>query len=663
MGRSLDLVDFGDCVLVTSKEAMRLVPKCFKINPQIRIHYREAFDGVYDYSRYVLTDLKAVSPKDFFLITQWDSWVISPEHWSDVFLKYDYIGAVWPHHCKYRVGNGGFSLRSRRLMNAVSENVSKAPRELLTIEDDFICRVIREQLEREHSCAFAPERVADRFSAERGGWPQCPFGFHGLFNFARIFDTDSLVAELRELPGDCFMDRASLDLALFLMAEERIIEAKYVLHRRVNISGWTSKNLRLAIRMVSTRVFLCFRGKKRIRRPTGVLGGHAFSKGFTSLFPLISVQRILIIATRQIGDVLCTTPLMRRARELWPDAVIDVLGYEKTMGMLVGNPDINDVIESPEHPKAAEYTRLIRRIFRKYDLAIVTQPSDRAHIYGLLAATLRVGVVPNAWRHNWWKKLFSLETVELDYWNQHVVVERLRLLDVFSRSSDSDSSNTVTSVVTPGAEALPQWISDFVALGPFVVIHATPMWRFKRWPNNNWGKLVIHLVKSGKRVVLTGSSSDQDRELNQQVLQLVSSQSPAIPRNHLVNCAGLLNFPQMTRLLELAECYVGVDTSVTHLAAACGIPTIALFGPTPPTNFGPWPINTSVFGVDRSVWSLLGESEADGARVQVRGNVKIVQGPGECVPCRKAGCLNRFESHSACLDSLSVQSVVRLLPQ
>ncbi len=78
------------------------------------------------------------------------------------------------------------------------------------------------------------------------------------------------------------------------------------------------------------------------------------------------VKRILIIATRQIGDALCTTPLMRRAGEPWPEAVIDVLGYKRTMGILVGNPDINAMIEYSEHQKWSEYKPTIKRIFRNY---------------------------------------------------------------------------------------------------------------------------------------------------------------------------------------------------------------------------------------------------------------------------------------------------------
>ena len=50
-------------------------------------------------------------------------------------------------------------------------------------------------------------------------------------------------------------------------------------------------------------------------------------------------ERILVVCTRQLGDVLLTTPLIRAARERWPAAVIDVLGFGGTLGMLRGNPD------------------------------------------------------------------------------------------------------------------------------------------------------------------------------------------------------------------------------------------------------------------------------------------------------------------------------------
>lgn len=332
--------------------------------------------------------------------------------------------------------------------------------------------------------------------------------------------------------------------------------------------------------------------------------------------------------------------------------------------MLAGNPDINEVIESPEHPRWPEYKTLIERIFRKYDLAIVTQPSDRAHIYGLLAAPRRVGIVPTSKSHNWWKKLLSLHTVELDYWNQHVVIERLRLLDKFGQANDQQAEvrqPLKVSVTPPAVEPLPQDLIDFVGAGPTVVIHATPMWRFKRWPIENWAELISALVVTGKKVILTGSSSQQDRELNMQILAMVGQHSPDLSPSQVRDCAGQLTLGQTTALLKLTQLYIGVDTSITHLAAGCGTRTVALFGATAPSNFGPWPKNGAVSSRAQSVWALRGEEHAGGVRIQTSGNVRVIQGPGKCVPCRKAGCLDKFDSHSDCLDQLSARAVMGCL--
>jgi heptosyltransferase-3 len=104
--------------------------------------------------------------------------------------------------------------------------------------------------------------------------------------------------------------------------------------------------------------------------------------------------------------------------------------------------------------------------------------------------------------------------------------------------------------------------------------------------------------------------------------------------------------------LRQAKFYIGVDTSVTHLAAACNIPTITLFGATPPTNFGPWPNGF----VGKQPYALKASS-------QKVNQVTILQGPGECVPCRKAGCEDKADSRSDCLVNLPVSSVLEAVNQ
>ena len=56
------------------------------------------------------------------------------------------------------------------------------------------------------------------------------------------------------------------------------------------------------------------------------------------------IKKIIIIATRQIGDTLITTPLISAAKRIWPDAQIDFFGFENSLSMVSGNPDFHRVI-------------------------------------------------------------------------------------------------------------------------------------------------------------------------------------------------------------------------------------------------------------------------------------------------------------------------------
>ena len=91
---------------------------------------------------------------------------------------------------------------------------------------------------------------------------------------------------------------------------------------------------------------------------------------------------------------------------------------------------------------------------------------------------------------------------------------------------------------------------------------------------------------------------------------------------------------QLAGLLSKARVYVGPDTSVTHLAAAAGCPTVAIYGPTDPRLWGPWPVG----GLDEA-WIAAGT-------IQHRGNVWLVQNPLPCMPCQLEGCERRLDSYS-----------------
>ena len=140
-----------------------------------------------EYSRFMMKNLLRYTETEYALVAQWDGYVVNPQAWSPEFLLFDYIGARWDHplHRKARhhnVGNGGFSLRSRALLQALQDPAIEPSHP----EDAAICRNYRSYLEDRHGIVFAPEEVADRFSFEHIEHAVLPFGFHGVTNLARF---------------------------------------------------------------------------------------------------------------------------------------------------------------------------------------------------------------------------------------------------------------------------------------------------------------------------------------------------------------------------------------------------------------------------------------------------------------------------------------------
>jgi Flp pilus assembly protein TadD len=142
-----------------------------------------------EYSAFVLKSLLEHVDTPHALLIQWDGYVINPDAWREEFLACDYIGAKWFWHDDgRRVGNGGFSLRSRKLLAALQDDRI----ELAGSEDETICRTFRPLLEKEHGIVFASEALADEFAFEVAYPIGKPFGFHGLYNFCRVVSPQEL---------------------------------------------------------------------------------------------------------------------------------------------------------------------------------------------------------------------------------------------------------------------------------------------------------------------------------------------------------------------------------------------------------------------------------------------------------------------------------------
>jgi heptosyltransferase-3 len=334
--------------------------------------------------------------------------------------------------------------------------------------------------------------------------------------------------------------------------------------------------------------------------------------------------RILVVALRRLGDVLLTTPLIRSLRRAWPEARIEVLVFADTAPILAGNPDIDAVIAAPQRARAAESLALARRLWRAYDLAISTQPGDRPTSFALAAGRSSAGMIDaNA---NGRIKAFLLGRHATSNAGLHRVEETLQLAALLGIAAKRE-------IVAPRA---PQ-PSALQPREPYAVLHAAPFFRYKQWHRDGWRALARDLSGRGLRVVATGGPAAPERAYLDDVFNGIEA----------VRADGALTWPELATLLHGARVYAGPDTSVTHLAAATGCPTVALFGPTDPMRWGPWPA------------AGLAQPWESAGGIQRRGNVWLVQDGLPCLPCRLEGCLRHIASHSLCLDYLPAATVLR----
>ena len=179
-------------------------------------------NSVAAYSAFMLRELGRHFCGEHVLVIQWDSFILRGDLWEPEFLEYDYIGAPWA--LRPAVGNGGFSLRSRRLVDALCQLDIAVTHP----EDVVICVHHGEQLSREHGIRFAPESVAARFAFEDIAPGSPTFGFHGAFNFHHAFDD----AELTHYIGLC--DAATMQsVPMRYLAKNLYKSGRYRMARRI----------------------------------------------------------------------------------------------------------------------------------------------------------------------------------------------------------------------------------------------------------------------------------------------------------------------------------------------------------------------------------------------------------------------------------------------
>ncbi|HSL92439.1 MAG TPA: glycosyltransferase family 9 protein, partial [Candidatus Limnocylindrales bacterium] len=281
-------------------------------------------------------------------------------------------------------------------------------------------------------------------------------------------------------------------------------------------------------------------------------------------------RTFLIVSLRYNGDVLLSTPLARSIRAEYPEAAVDYLVFEGTEGILARNPDVRNVFTV--RPGSRSLTALLGR-WKEYDVSIGVNASDRTAFQLIAAGRRSIGFADPRPKEWWKRRLFShCSTYDPERHVVELLLGQLRYLLIRPIPEVS---------IHFGEEALAA-AREAAGAGDFLLLHPYTRWEYKKWPSAHWAGLCRRIEEAtGERALFTVAPGGFEGRIREEILEA------GIRRDRFVSRE--LPLTGLAALVSLAKAYVGVDTVVTHMAAALGRPTVAIFGPTPPHRWGPWP--------------------------------------------------------------------------
>ncbi len=275
-------------------------------------------------------------------------------------------------------------------------------------------------------------------------------------------------------------------------------------------------------------------------------------------------EKILVIQTAFLGDLILTTPLIRELSILFPEAAIDVLTIPGTQIILKYNPYINRSLvfnKNGIRNKTKSFRQLVGQ-FRKtnYEIAISAQSSLTS------ALLMRQAGIPMRIGFDFQKFL----TTRVPY-EQHLHTREryLKLLSPFSENQFDSHTEIFWSDVEE--EKASQLFNVIAAQHPFTIgVAPGSVWFTKMWPPEYYVGLIRRLAWNDVGIVLLGGKAE--RELCNHIAQQAGVK--------VYNMAGILNILESTALIKKLHLLVTNDSAPMHIANAVQTDVLAVFGPT-----------------------------------------------------------------------------------
>jgi heptosyltransferase-3 len=345
------------------------------------------------------------------------------------------------------------------------------------------------------------------------------------------------------------------------------------------------------------------------------------------------VRKILLIQLGDIGDVVWTTPTIRAAKSVIPEGKLSILVREGFGSLLEADPSLDRVFETKHYSgnlfsQAAGHLAFLRNLRDlHFDLAVDLRLGDRGAFMSLASgAPIRITMHHTEGLPFWRPFCFTHSVVPV---GDGVIRHRgatehiLRIVrplgmdtqDLSPRLWISDAVKRSVGEILSREKADGQ--KNWISINPF------SRWSYKEWGDSKWAEVIDWLWKDrGLLSIIIGSAEERQR------VEAIIRHCEA----RVINLAGRTTLAELAGVLSLSRLHIGVDSAAPHIAAATGVPTITIYGPS------------SWFD-----WAPVGE------------NHRVILPEMDCVPCHQKGC--NGSGHSRCLDELNVERVIPVISE
>lgn len=293
-----------------------------------------------------------------------------------------------------------------------------------------------------------------------------------------------------------------------------------------------------------------------------------------------SAQRILIIQTAFIGDVILATALIESLKAAMPDVCLDILVRKGNEALLADHPHLNDVLIWNKKESKLKHLLAIGERIRKtgYDVVINCQRfASSGYLTWRSGAKERIGFDKNPWRWAFSRRVAHLMDGRHEVERNHQLISHL--VSGSPRRPKLYPTNTQKNKIAPLTSA------DYICIAP------TSVWTTKQWPAHKWSALIDQ--KKDYRVYLLGAPGDK---------AACEAIMATCQHTEVTQLCGQLDLLESAALMSGAVMNYVNDSAPLHLASATNAPVRAIFCSTVPDfGFTPLSDDSKVIEVDKAL--------------------------------------------------------------